>query len=312
VRAAFEPLLARWHGAPPRVAQPPGPRPTKGRVFFVHVPKAEQSSVTLMTEGPDRKAEDYFATQLLAQTLASGFSSRVNMNLREDKGYSYGAGGGFGYPNRWYGSFAASSSVRANSSAQSLIELRKEVLNMQNGSAPARPEELNRDKEGTILGMPARFSTAASTLGQYRTLVYFGLPLDYWSSYVDHVRAVTLEEIKTVAAKRLQPDAARYLVVGDGDGPQIAHIFDRVSGKGSDQPMVDESGKQLTLRESLAQLVADQKLGPGSLIELDVDGKVVKRPAPKVSPKAKAPTPPAPPAGAPPAPAPTPTPTPTP
>jgi len=187
IRASFQPLFARWKGAAPALKAPARPKKAIARIYFVDVPGSAQSVVSLMHEGPTRKADDYFATQLLAQALGAGFSSRINMNLREDKGYSYGAGGGFGY-NQWMGQFQAQSSVRADASHQSLLELAREVRTFHDGSAPAKAEELKRDKEGTILGMPARFATAASTLGQYRSLVYYGLQLDYWNSYVDRVK----------------------------------------------------------------------------------------------------------------------------
>ena len=68
-----------------------------GRIFFVHVPGAAQSQVTLLHFGPKRTAPDYFANSLMCAVFGGGFTSRINMNLREDKGYSYGARGGFGY-----------------------------------------------------------------------------------------------------------------------------------------------------------------------------------------------------------------------
>jgi predicted Zn-dependent peptidase len=286
IRSAFAPLMTRWKGAPPVVRAPPKPARPLGRIYFVDVPGSAQSIVSLMHEGPQRKADDYFATQLLAQALGSGFSSRINMNLREDKGYSYGAGGGFGY-TRWMGTFQAQSSVRADASHQSLLELAKEVRAMHDGSAPATPQELKRDQEGTILGMPARFATASGTLGQYRTLVYFGLPLDYWNSYIDRIKAVQLEEIGAVAKAHLHPTEARYLIIGDGSAPQIARITGP-DGKPTDGPLNDADGKQVTLRDALVKLAGDKTLGDGGFVELDVDGKVLRRGGGPKAGKAKA------------------------
>ncbi|HKE18815.1 MAG TPA: pitrilysin family protein, partial [Kofleriaceae bacterium] len=275
VRRSFAPLLARWRGAPARAARPPRPRPPAGRIFFVHIPGSAQSSVSMLHAGPPRLAPDYFATMLLAQVLGRGFSSRINMNLREDKGYSYGAGGGFAY-NRFFGRFSARSSVRSDATYQSLIELRREVVAMQDGSRPATADELARDKEGTILGLPASFDTAGAAIDQYRALVYFGLPPDYFNGYVDQVRAVTADELKKAAAEHLRPDEARFLVVGDGDAPQIAHHKGDGGQKGEDRPLVDEAGVQLTLRAALSKLAADRALGDGKLVELDADGKIVR------------------------------------
>jgi zinc protease len=274
VRQSFAPLLARWRGAPARAARPPDLKPPQGRIFFVHIPGSAQSSVSMLHAGPPRAAPDYFATMLLAQVLGSGFSSRINMNLREDKGYSYGAGGGFAY-NRFFGRFGARSSVRSDATYQSLLELRREVVAMVDGSRPATAEELARDKEGTILGLPGSFATAEAALGQYRALVYFGLPPDYFNTFVDQVRAVTADQLQQSAAAHLKPEEARYLVVGDGDAPQIAHQKGDKGDKGQDRPLLDEAGKQLTLRAALSKLAADKALGEGKLVELDADGQIV-------------------------------------
>ncbi|HTE51927.1 MAG TPA: pitrilysin family protein [Kofleriaceae bacterium] len=275
VRQSMAPLLARWHGAPARVARPPALHPPRGRIFFVNIPGAAQSSVAMVHPGPERLAPDYFPTMLLAQVLGGGFASRINMNLREDKGYSYGAGAGFGY-SRFFGTFSARSAVRTDATYQTVLEMRREVGALKDGSEPPTPDELARDKEGTILAQPAAFATAGSALDQYRALIYFGLPLDYYNGYIDAVRAVTAEQVQQAGAAHLQPEAARYLVVGDGDAAQIAHTPGEKGQKGQDRPLVDASGKPITLRAALARLVADKTLGDGGLVELDPDGAVVK------------------------------------
>ncbi len=275
VRKSFAPLLARWRGAPARVARPPALKPPAGRIFFVDIPGSAQSVIAMLHAGPPRVAPDYFPTMLLAQVLGGGFSSRINMNLREGKGYSYGAGGGFSY-NRFNGTFGARSSVRSDATYQSLLELRREVASLVDRSRPPTTDELARDKEGTILGLPAAFATADAALDRYRSLVYFGLPADYYNTYVDQVRAVTAEQVLEAAVAHLDPAQARFLVVGDGDAPQIAHQPGDKGQKGSDKPLVDAAGKPMTLRQALARLVADKALGEGALVELDADGEIIK------------------------------------
>jgi predicted Zn-dependent peptidase len=272
IRRALGPVLARWRGAPPKLAAPPRPRPVADvRVFFVDVPGSAQSVVSVMHMGPRRKASDYHPTQLAGQVLGGGFSSRINMNLREDKGYSYGARAGFNY-SRSFGTFSASSSVRADTTYQTVLEMLREVRELQGGQRPPTPDELEREKEGTILAMPARFATAESTLGQYRTLLYFGLPLDYWNGYVESVAAVTPEQAAGAASTHLQPDKAVIMVVGDGKALQIA----RADGGKSDEPLTGEGGEQSDLRSALGRLrevLGDKGL---TIAYLDPDG-VVKR-----------------------------------
>jgi hypothetical protein len=121
------------------------------------------------------------------------------------------------------------------------------------------PDELEREKNAAILGLPGRFATAPAALGQYRGLVYFGLPLDYYSSYIERISAVSLAEAQAAARRQLRPDQAVYVIVGNGDEPVIA-------------PTYAKDGKQLTLREALADLAARGDVGSGGLVELDVDG----------------------------------------
>ena len=277
VRTAFTPLLAKWRGAAPALKAPPRPSPVKGgRVFLVDVPDSAQSVVVMMHPGPARKAPDYFPTTLLGSLLGGGFTSRINMNLREGKGYAYGAGGGFGY-SKWFGVFTARGSVRDDSTYQTVLELVREVRGLQDASRPPTAEELDREKEGSILAMPARFATAASTLGQYRSLVYFGLPFDYWNTYVDQVKAVTGDQVKAAAQAHLKPADAIYLVIGDAGKPQKKFVPGGEAGKGSNEDLTTADGKPMTLRDSLGALVDSKELGAGQLIELDVDGKILRR-----------------------------------
>ncbi len=260
--------LAGWKGAGPKVPALPAPKGPDGRIFFVNVPGAAQSQVSLLTFGPLRTANDYFANSMMAAVFGGGFSSRINMNLREDKGYSYGARGGFGY-TKTYGSFNASASVRTDATYQTLLEIDREITDLAKGTRVVTKDELEREKQGAILGLPGRFQTAQAALGQYRGLVYFGLPLDYYNQYVASVSKVTAAQVKDAAAKHLKPGKGVYLVVGDGD----AKVVSRVDGK--DIPYMKD-GKQLTLRESLAELAARGDVGPGGLVELDPDAKPIR------------------------------------
>jgi hypothetical protein len=125
-----------------------------------------------------------------------------------------------------------------------------------------RTDELEREKTGAILGLPGRFATAQAALGQYRGLVYFGLPLDYYNSYVDHVRAVSTSDVMAAAAAQLRPAEAVYVVVGNGAAPVI-------------DERGDVAGGAVTLREALIELAGRGDVGSGGLVELDGDGRVM-------------------------------------
>lgn len=213
LRDKLDARLGAWKGKPRPMARIGKPRPTTSRMFFVDVPGAPQSQIYVMHMGPDRKAKDYFATTIMAGVLGGDFGSRINMNLREDKGWAYGAYGGFSY-TRPLGFFAAAASVRSDATKGAVEELMKEIRTMVTGEVT--DEELGREIKGAILSLPAQFATGQQTLGAFRELVTYGLPLDWYGSYVQNFQSVTKEGVMRAAKEHLKPDGAVVLVVGDG------------------------------------------------------------------------------------------------
>ncbi|HEY5945033.1 MAG TPA: pitrilysin family protein [Kofleriaceae bacterium] len=277
VRKTFEGSpLAAWTGTAPKPPALPTPKTMTGRIFFVHVPNAAQSSVMLLSFGPKRTAPDYFANTMMSAVFGGSFTSRLNMNLREDKGYSYGARGGLSYSPKAYGTLSVSAPVQADSSYQALLEIDRELKELQSGHSPVTKEELEREKTNAILALPGRFSTAQAALGQYRSLVYYGLPLDYFNTYVDKVSKVTEKEVRASAQKHLKPTGAVYLVVGNGDEKMIVDKGPKGAPPKERKAPYEKDGKQVTLREALQELAKTGNVGPGGLVELDVDGKPVK------------------------------------
>ncbi|MEO7734000.1 MAG: pitrilysin family protein [Kofleriaceae bacterium] len=270
IRALFDaPALAGWSQVAAPVPALPAPRTMPGRIFFVDIPGATQSSVSYLQLGPQRTSPGFFANAMLGAIVGGGFTSRLNMNLREDKGYSYGARGSFSY-TRLIGAFTASATVAGNATYQTIREIDRELRGLathQPGFA-VTADELEREQRGAILGLPGRFATAQAALGQYRALVYFGLPLAYYESYVDLVASVTAADVMASAARELSPDRAVYVVVGDGAQPMILRDGDH------DVPYMNH-GAPVGLRDALAELAARGDVGPGALVELDADGRVV-------------------------------------
>lgn len=196
--------------AAPEVAIGSPVAPT-GRLFFVEVAKAEQSVIVVQHPGPQRNAADYEATSLLSAVLSGGFSSRINMNLREQHGWAYGAGGGFRYVQE--GSvLAISASVRRDATGPAIGEILREMARIH--TEPPTEAELAREREGTILALPARWSTGQSTLSSWATLRYFGLPLGWYDQLPERLRKADTTAVAK-AAQHIQPDKAQILVVGD-------------------------------------------------------------------------------------------------
>ena len=260
VKEKFQPLFERWKGSPKRSISLPPPNGQKGKVFFVDIPGAAQSAVYLVHEGPKRGDKNYFANTLMTQILGGGFASRLNMNLREDKGYSYGARGGFSY-NRSFGTLYAYSSVRADATGQSLLEIFREMEELKKGTSPPTKDELSREKNGAILSLPASFATARSTLGMYQNLLYFGLPLSYYDSYVERVSNVDMKDVNRSAKQLLFPSKAKILIVGDGASAQKTRDGEK------DVPTL-KNGKPVSLREMLKSFAEQGTFGAGDFVEL--------------------------------------------
>ncbi len=262
--------LAAWKGSAPRPAALPTPKAMAGKIFFVNVPDAAQSTVMFLEMGPKRTAPDFFANTIMSSVFGGSFTSRLNMNLREDKGYSYGARGGLGY-SKAFGILTATAPVQADSTYQTLLEIEHELQGLASGKQSVTAEELDREKLNATLALPGRFATSQAALGQYRSLVYYGLPLDYFNSYVDHVNKVTAAQVKQATETHLRPKQGVYLVVGDGNAKMI--VDDPSQPKDKRRVPYMKNGSQLTLREALVDLAANGNVGRGGLVELDVDGR---------------------------------------
>lgn len=225
-RAELEELLTprmkgwKGGGSPIKVKNP---RKIASGLYLVHIPGAAQSQITMGHLGPERSAADYEATMLMSRILGGGFSSRINMNLRERQGVAYGARAGFSY-TREGSVFWASSSVRTDATGLALREIALEIDAMR--KADPKAEELAREKEGSLLSLPARFTTARSLLGTFRELYQHGLPLDYHEGYSKRLEAVELPALGQAARQHLQDSGLVVVVAGDADviGPQLEEV----------------------------------------------------------------------------------------
>jgi zinc protease len=182
------------------------------RVVLVDKPNAAQSVVMIGVPGVERTTGDFAAIQVMNTILGGSFSSRLNSNLRETKGYTYGANSGF----QWRplpGAFIASSDVRTNVTDSSLVEFFKEMNAIRDVAVSA--DELARAKAYIRLGIPGDFESTAQIAGQITGLALFNLPLSWLQEYVTRVEAVTAEDIQRVARRYVPANNATIVVVGD-------------------------------------------------------------------------------------------------
>ena len=197
--------------APARATLPAVPQPEKRQVYLIDKPGAAQSQIRIGWIGVPRSTPDYFPIQVMNTILGGSFTSRLNMNLREEHGYAYGAGSGFDM-RLSAGPFAASAGVQTDKTSESL----KEFFNELNGILkPIPADELARAKNYVALRFPAGFETTADVSRKLEDLLVYRLPEDYFSKYVQNIEAVTAADVQRVAQKYIQPDRFAVVVVGD-------------------------------------------------------------------------------------------------
>ncbi len=192
------------------VAQPPAPGP---RTFYlVDKPGAAQSVIRMGHPGVARSTPDYHALQVLNTILGGSFTSRLNMNLRETRGYTYGAGSRFDM-RRLAGPFLATASVVTDKTDSSLVEFFKELRAIRDQPVPAT--ELEKAKSYLILGLPGEFETTSGAAGQYLDLLAHDLPLDTYDTLIPGIRKVTAADVQRVAKTYIDPDHLAVVIVGD-------------------------------------------------------------------------------------------------
>jgi len=188
------------------------PAAAKGTtIFVVDKPGAAQSSFRIGGVGVPRSTEDYFPLMVMNTVLGGSFTSRLNNNLRETKGYTYGASSGFAM-RRAPGPFTASAEVVAAKTDSALIEFMKELRAIRD-TVPA--EELEKAKRYLQLQLPGRFETTGGIAGQLSQLVTYDVPLSFYNSYTQNIAAVTQADVQRVARKYIDTDRLAIVIVGD-------------------------------------------------------------------------------------------------
>ena len=188
-------------------------RSDKPTIYLIDRPEAVQS-VILGGHVTTPKANDFEMATILMNTVVGGAAtSRVNMNLREDKGWSYGAGTGI-VNAKGPRFFYAIASVQSDKTAASLQELMKE-LNGFLTFAPITEKELAKAKKNSTLSLPGQWETSGAVLGSLAQIVQYDLAEDYFDTYASSIRAVSREEAEAAAKKVIFPDSLVWVVVGD-------------------------------------------------------------------------------------------------
>jgi predicted Zn-dependent peptidase len=194
-----------------RTAVTPAPQIAKGQIYIVDKPEAEQSQIRIGWVGVPRSTPDYFPLLVLNTILGGSFTSRLNQNLREEHGYTYGASSGFDM-RLSAGPFVAAAGVQTDKTAESV----REFFNELNGIAqPIGADEIARAKNYIALGFPSEFETSADLSRRLEELIVYQLPDDYFERYIASVQAVNADTIQKMAKTYIQPSRFAVVVVGD-------------------------------------------------------------------------------------------------
>jgi len=214
--AALKPLLEKqfgaWKPGRPAPAAMGSTETTDAKLIFVDRPGAPQTTLGCFSLGLARSTPDYAAVEVMNTDLGGLFSSRINMNLREAHGYTYGAFSFFAY-HRAPGPFIAGGDVRTDATAPATTELFNELKRMRD--TQMTPAELILSKDSIARSLPGRFERGTEAAGSFAELFTFDLPLDYYSTLPDRINAVTPEQAQAMAQKYILPEKMIVLAVGD-------------------------------------------------------------------------------------------------
>lgn len=203
-----------WSGGAAPAVNIPAPKPmAKGKIYLVDKQGAAQTVIAQILNAPERKSADYYALELATAVYSGGFGTRLNLNLREDKGYSYGV---FGFPQHFIkgGTWIASGGVQTDKTKESAAEFMKE-LKYISGEKPISAEELSTARLAKIRGYAQQFESYGRIAGQITDLWTAGLPMTDLQRETDELAKLQLANVNSIAAKYTRPAETTILLVGD-------------------------------------------------------------------------------------------------
>jgi zinc protease len=209
----IEKAFGDWQKADvPAVTIPAAPPQSAARIALIDRPGSVQTVLTLGTLGIERTSPDYFAVLLADKVLGGGPSGRLFLNLREDKGYTYGAYSGFG-GSKYRGTWTSSSEVRTDVTDGAMKEFMNELKRLRDDKVSAT--ELENAKRAIVGSFALSLEQPQSLLQNIVQQRIYNLPADYWDTYPQKVNAITVEDVQRVAQKYIDLDHLQVVAVGD-------------------------------------------------------------------------------------------------
>lgn len=206
-------VLGDWRGSPlPPAESSDRPARRQHMVHIVAKPDAPQSELRIGQVGLPRRTPDYFSAVIMNAVLGGLFSSRINLNLREVHGYTYGAHSYFDW-RRQSGPWVVATAVESDVTHAAAAEVLKEIDRIR--AEPITQEELSLATSYLDGVFPIRYETTAAIAAALASLVVYGLPDDWYDTYRQHVRSITSEQVLSAAQKHLHPEVLQMVVVGN-------------------------------------------------------------------------------------------------
>ena len=214
-RRVVEQALAAWPagGERPTFAYGPVPAPKARTIYLIDKPKAAQSVFALGEPGPARSTPDYYALQVMNTLLGGMFQSRLNHDIREVKGYSYGVNSSFAY-GRGPGAFRAGGGIVSAKSDSALLGFMSHFRGVQ-GEMPFTDDELKVGKESLVQSLPGRFSSVNGIAAAISSIYTQDLPETYFKDFAAKIDAVSRDDLVRVAKKYIDIDHMNLVIVGD-------------------------------------------------------------------------------------------------
>jgi zinc protease len=239
-KAKLERAFKVWPAGGQQLAinYPAAPAPGSTTIYMVDMPNKPQSEIALAHAIPPEYSPDMARIDVADAILGGLFQSRLNLNIREVHGYSYG----FNSRSSWRkgpGVELAAGAVTREKTDSSLIQAMKEIRGMT-GGVPATSDELMAAKNSLTLSLPSRVQSIAGISNVVSRIVDNNLPRDWWAQYIAQVNATTPADVAAMSAKYMDPDHLNILIVGDG-----AKISDAVRATAIAPVVVlDKTGKR--------------------------------------------------------------------
>lgn len=209
----IEKAFGDWQKADvPATTIPPVPMPAASHILLVDRPGSVQTVLQLGNLGIERNNPDYFSLLLADRILGGGPAARLFMNLREDKGYTYGAYSNFG-GTKFRGTWTSSAEVRTNVTEGAMKEFMYELRRLRDEKVSV--EELENAKRAIVGSFALSLEQPQTLLQNIIVQKIYGLPADYWDTYPQKVAAITIDDVQRVAQKYIDLDHLQIVAVGD-------------------------------------------------------------------------------------------------